>query len=529
MMLLKNLKTAKKLLLLNIMSILFIVAVGTIGIYYMQKISNNAEDLYDQELLPVQWINDTRAQSRANEALVKEVAITQDNAKRQELIVEIGDRAATIQQSINNYKTTSLSDYEKGKMIIIESTQAEIKMQREELYTVIKKDGLDQAYAFYLANVAPAITTMNNTLTEMADYKSDEASTLRQVIISEEKRAITIMVIVIALAITLALTLGVMITRLLTSPIHQVVEVMAIAEKGDLTVHADYHSKDEMGMMVESFNQFVETTRKAIEDVANASTNLAASVEEISASTEQIASGSHQQAEDANMSANMMSEMTNAVREVSNSAEQASLFTERTMAAAQNGKVVLGDAINGMELIRDSIHELSNKSVQIGEIVEVIDDIAEQTNLLALNAAIEAARAGDAGKGFAVVADEVRKLAERSSKATKEISELVGVIQDNTKYSVQSVEAGNEKAANAGTTFEEILQLVRESTIKVTEIAAASEQQTAQAEEVMHAVTNIASVTEETSAGLEETATTATDLAEMAETLNKMAGRFTIK
>lgn len=526
---LKNLKTAKKLMLLNIVSILFIIAVGAVGFYYMQEMSNEATGLYEQELMPVKWINDTRAQSRANEALVKEVAITTDVSKRQELMDEISQRATAIQESIKNYKSTTMTDYEREKMLIIESTQTEIGQVRERLYTVIETQGLDKAYAFYLANLSPAITTMNNTLTEMADYKSNEADKVRKSIENQEKTATTIMIVMIIIAIALAVTLSIIISRLVTTPIQQMMNAMAIAEKGDLTIQANYQSKDELGEMVASFNQLVESTRAAIEEVTNSASNLAASVEQISASTEQIASGSQQQSQDANMSANMMSEMTNAVQEVSKNAEQAAMLTDRTMNAAQHGGVVLNDAIQGMEQIRESIHELSNKSVQIGEIVEVIDDIAEQTNLLALNAAIEAARAGEAGKGFAVVADEVRKLAERSSKATKEISELVSIIQENTKYSVQSVEIGNEKTANAGKTFEEILHLVRESTEKVTEIAAASQQQTAQAEEVMQAVGNIALVTEETSAGIEETATTASDLAEMAENLNQLAGRFKIR
>lgn len=508
---------------------MFIIIVGVIGYNIMSNMSEDSEVLFENGLLPVKWINDTRAQSRSNEALIKEIAITTNAATRQQLMDEITERAAAIQENIKNYNTLPLTDFEKEQMIIVEESNTTIRTNREELYTIIETQGLEKAYAYYLQNVAPAIKTLNDTLTKMADFKSEQADKLRQTTIAEEKSATTLMIVIIIVAIVLALTVGVIISRLLTAPIKEILHAIEVAEKGDLTVQANYSSKDELGIMVTSFNQLIETTRQAIEGVTNSANDLAASAEEISASTEQIASGSQQQAQDANMSADMMAEMTNAVQEVSKNAEQAALLTEHTMEAAQNGKVVLSDAIDGMVLIRDSIHELSNKSVQIGEIVEVIDDIAEQTNLLALNAAIEAARAGEAGKGFAVVADEVRKLAERSSKATKEISELVNVIQDNTRYSVETVESGNNKAAKAGETFEDILQLVHQSTTKVSEIAAASEQQTAQAEEVMQAVSNIAAVTQETSAGIEETATTASDLAEMAETLNELAARFKIR
>ncbi|UTW69580.1 hypothetical protein KHA80_23095 [Anaerobacillus sp. HL2] len=115
------------------------------------------------------------------------------------------------------------------------------------------------------------------------------------------------------------------------------------------------------------------------------------------------------------------------------------ILLKNTVDVAERGGRAIRETVSGMRDINKRITELSSKSVQIGEIIEVIDDIAEQTNLLALNAAIEAARAGEAGKGFAVVADEVRKLAERSGKATKEISELINSIQENTKDSVKQL------------------------------------------------------------------------------------------
>ena len=172
----------------------------------------------------------------------------------------------------------------------------------------------------------------------------------------------------------------------------------------------------------------------------------------------------------------------------------------------QGGKVV-GETIEGMKRIADvvnksaeTVKELGKSSDQIGEIIGVIDDIADQTNLLALNAAIEAARAGEQGRGFAVVADEVRKLAERTTKATKEIAGMIKKIQSDTTGAVQSMEAGHEGgrardrlADKAGTSLTEIVGVSQKVTDMVTQIAAASEEQSSASEQISKNVEAISS------------------------------------
>ncbi|HHY71750.1 MAG TPA: HAMP domain-containing protein [Bacillus bacterium] len=351
--------------------------------------------------------------------------------------------------------------------------------------------------------------------------------TLKNQIVKTGNRIILITIIISVISVAIGIIIAFILSHKISAPILEIVHRLKKVAAGDLSGEkVVIKSKDEVGELAVAINDMTSSLRGLIGDVLGSANNLAASTEEISASTEQIATGSQMQANNAGVASEMVKEMVNAILAVAKNAEETSNSSETMVQSAEKGNEVIKDTLRGMNDISNKISDLSGKSVQIGEIVEVIDDIAEQTNLLALNAAIEAARAGEAGKGFAVVADEVRKLAERSSKATKEISELIESIQANTDASVDAVQVGNEKAKNAGEAFKEIINLVKIAAGKIAEIAAASEEQNAQSREVLQAVESIAAVSQETAAGVQQTAATANDLAKMAENLAQLAGKF---
>ena len=200
----------------------------------------------------------------------------------------------------------------------------------------------------------------------------------------------------------------------------------------------------------------------------------------------------------------------------------------------------MNDTLDGMQRIRSSVQatakkikSLGDRSLEISEIINVINDITEQTNLLALNAAIEAARAGDAGRGFAVVADEVRKLAEHSRSATKDIAALIKAIQAETNEAVivmeegtREVEAGAGLADQAGKALEAISSVVRQSAELVQEISLASKQQVRGTEGVANAMQIISGITRQTTQGARQTASTVGNMVRLSEQLNEALAQF---
>ena len=286
----------------------------------------------------------------------------------------------------------------------------------------------------------------------------------------------------------------------------------------------------------------LDSLRDLIRQVGDSANAVSSASTEISSTTEEMAAGAQQQSSQTSEVAAAIEQMTKTllettanIRKVADGANQARLDAE------QGGKVV-EETIGGMRRISsvvtqsaDQVKVLGSSSDKIGEIIEVIDDIADQTNLLALNAAIEAARAGDQGRGFAVVADEVRKLAERTSKATKEISMMIHQIQTDTRHAVDSmskgtleVTAGIVLAERAGGMLNNIVGNAQSVSDMVAHIAAASEEQSSTSEQISKNVVSISTVTQESASGTQQIARTSEDLSRLTENLMQIINRFNL-
>ena len=311
--------------------------------------------------------------------------------------------------------------------------------------------------------------------------------------------------------------------------------------RGDLTLRGKV-TTDALGNVVDSVNYMLDNFVKVLERVRKAAIDVQSSANEILLSSEEMSSGAMQQDQEITNTSSAVEQLTVSMKQVSNNAEASAEAARRALDAAEQGNRSVRDTLEGMQRIRSSVQAtakrikaLGDRSLEISEIVKVINDITEQTNLLALNAAIEAARAGEAGRGFGVVADEVRKLAEHSRSATKDIAALIKAIQAETNDAVivmeegtKEVEIGAKLADQAGRALDAISSVVRQSAELVQEISLASKQQVRGTEGVANAMQIISNITRQTSQGARQTSRTVEQLVHMSEQLNEALSQFRV-
>jgi methyl-accepting chemotaxis protein len=248
------------------------------------------------------------------------------------------------------------------------------------------------------------------------------------------------------------------------------------------------------------------------------------------------------QANRSNQIATAAEEMSQTVIDIAKNASNIAQSSSETAAIAKKGEEVVEKSVieskTIVETVNASAHvmqSLGQKSKQIGEIIDVINDIADQTNLLALNAAIEAARAGEQGRGFAVVADEVRKLAERTAKATSEISSMIGSIQGEVASAVDAMNHTNEKvnvglqySVEAGEQLKAIVQSVTSLQNLVQQIATATEEMSTTSEAISGDIQAVAGGAKEILGGSDQIAQSSSELARLAGDLKVIVQQFKV-
>ncbi len=344
--------------------------------------------------------------------------------------------------------------------------------------------------------------------------------------------------------LSILLVVSYFVSKSIVIPLKRTTAVMKdIAEgEGDLTARMPIKGRDELTAQAESFNAFAEKVRLLVVKVNGYSQNLACAAEQMAEVTDQSNRSLSTHQEETEQVATALHEMTTTIGEVARNAADAAESVYLVQTQAEEGQEIVQhsiDTINelahSVDNTAQSIQVLSDDAQNIGGILDVIRSIADQTNLLALNAAIEAARAGEQGRGFAVVADEVRSLAKRTQDATEEIQAMIVQLQTGADRAVIVIKQGRSQAeasvtqsARAGEALVSITRSIMTAADMNTQIASATEEQSATVEMVNKNVLNINQALTETSVGANQVAQTGNELKALADQLNRLLQQFKI-
>ena len=547
-----NLNIKSKLLGMTVVLLVLMVAVGVTGLYGFRQSNTALEGVFQVNMKNSVLLTKIDGLMRAN---------------RIQMLLALQHDPKNEFSSLHEHPTSTHTDLARKYITEIDQLwkeyTAEVKdVKSRELADTFSKDrlkyvqeGLEPAISAALAEdyregyritfdvINPTIQKANRSMEVLMQNEVDLAKTAHAASQRQYLLFRNLIIAAIVLALAIGLTTGLVIAGSIGRSSASLQETATQLAKGNIAVRAIITSQDELGVIGGSFNQIADTLQSAMERVSSCSDSLTMAAAELRANAEQIATGSAHVASQAASVATAGEEMAATSNDIASNCSMDVESVNRASAAATSGAAVVQQTVEGMARIADKVQDsartvesLGARSNQIGTIIGTIEDIADQTNLLALNAAIEAARAGEQGRGFAVVADEVRALAERTTRATREIGEMIKAIQAETRNAVAAMEEGVQEvgrgtadAASSGRALGEILAQVNEVTGQINQIATAAEEQTATTDEISNNMQRITEVVQETAGSSQMTAEAAGRLAGLALELQSVVAQFSLK
>ncbi len=507
----KNSKIGTKLNVLVIISSLACIMLSSLGFLGLQKGENTSSSMYDERLLPIQWIGIVESNFYHANMNFMEIMISKDEKRMKELISEIDKTRKESDELLKQFETRISSHKEKDLYNAFQSQFKDLRIQMKKAQDLGLTNN-EEAYSYYLKEIEPNMRKTIQSIRELILYNNTAAEQLQKENVNSVKNTIITFVIISFVGIIIIIFIGFIIKNVIKKPIVLLQKDMERVSAGDLTIRTSYKSENELGRIVQSFNSMLDNLQQLVGQVKVTAKEVIISTENMLQETKTAAHISNEvvrttsevnkeiegQVTSIQESSTSMEEIATGVQTVAESSAMVAEVAVATIDQANSGSEVIKQSIRQMNSVNEVVEETSKvidrlvtRTQQIEEALDIITNIAEQTNLLALNAAIEAARAGENGKGFAVVAAEVRGLAEKSKTSANDINNLLRFIHQDTQDTVhvikkgqQQASGGKEAAHKAELAFSSIMQDINRITSQIQEVSAATEEMSAGTEEV---------------------------------------------
>ncbi|OFA00136.1 methyl-accepting chemotaxis protein [Duganella sp. HH101] len=514
MTMLANISIGKRLALGFTIILAFAMLITGISVWRLQGVASATRDMMQVPLAKERMISDWS--SKIDSAIRRTTAIARSSDQSLAAFFAEESKASSATSAEYQKKVEALIvDADEKELFGRIGEQRKIYLSSRDQVAKLKAAGeLDEAEKVFTNVFRPGSTsyqTLMQELLKMQRAKIDATAVHIDEVAASSRNLLYVLAL---LVLAFGAVSSWLLTTGITGPLQQAVTAARRVAGGDLTGHIDDSARDETGQLLSALKEMNASLLGIVTEVRSGTDHITTSSSEIAAGNQDLSRRTEQQAGALEETASSMEELTSTVKHNADNARQANQLAASAAQVAVKGGQVVSQVVDTM----DSINQSSRKIV---DIIAVIDGIAFQTNILALNAAVEAARAGEQGRGFAVVASEVRNLAQRSASAAKEIKTLIG-------DSVEKVNQGSKLVADAGLTMDEIVSSVHRVSDIITEITAASTEQSAGINEVYQAIGAMDGVTQQNAALVEEAAAAAESMQQQAAALAQAVSVFKV-
>ncbi|QKY08675.1 methyl-accepting chemotaxis protein [Janthinobacterium lividum] len=492
--------------------LLFSMVITGISVWRLHDVAMATRTMMELPLAKERYISDWYAKIDSGVRRTTAIARSSDTTLGA-YFAEEAKQSSVVSGELQKKIEALISSPEEKELFRLVSEQRKVYLDSRAQVSKLKADGQEaEAEKAFQGIFVPGSTKYLKVVNDMLQHQRASIDKTAREIDEVAKTSRNLLLTLAVLALGFGVVCAWLLTMGIVRPLRTAVDIARKVADGDLTAQIDASAKDETGQLLLALKDMNTSLLNIVSEVRTGTDSIATSSTEIAAGNQDLSSRTEEQAGSLEETASSMEELTSTVKQNADNARQANQLAASAAQVAVKGGEVVAQVVGTME----SINASSNKIV---DIISVIDGIAFQTNILALNAAVEAARAGEQGRGFAVVASEVRNLAQRSASAAKEIKTLIGA-------SVEQVNAGSMLVAQAGSTMNDIVDSVQRVSDIITEITAASSEQSVGIDEINRAIGQMDAVTQQNAALVEESAAAAESMQHQAHNLAQVVSVF---